>query len=1085
MPPTPTEILPRPAPSWSSPPDRQRPPGGGLRLQLRGTRWLGTLLVALACITGLPAADSPRRVFEIPAGDAALTLKQFSDQSGEQVIYPVDRVRGLRTHAVTGALPAREALERMLAGTGLAVVVDPRTGAIAIGQPAGAARTAAPANSRPASTPARAAIATAKPRTLLRSVAGWLTRVPPPLPDPDAVPAPDSEVIRLSPFNVTSARDTGYTATNSLVGGRLASPLQELPSAVSVLTRDFLDDIAATDLLGAAQYFPNAVPGAPAGMSDYAVSLRGFPSGFLYRNFFISYVNPDSYVIERLDAARGPNALVFGDTKAGGTLNLTTRQARFRNFSRVSHRFSSEGGLGRTTGDFNFKLNERLAVRAAALHHDENDWIDYTYLRRRGGFATATWTPFRHTQVRIEGERYRQNQSSPWLGSVLRDGLGGWDGTTTYDAGDQPLVAGSGTARLSANHRVFAPGTGLGVIDWSGWAQTTGTSFQLDTQRPAHLPASMPTLPYRGYNLRLGDGGDTELTHRTLSAFVEQQVGDRLFLELAASYARQQREQSQLSSEILAVDINRRLPDGRANPNFGQRYTETPPVGFTTQRNTLHEARVSAAYLTPPGAWSEHRLLLGASYRRDAYRDLSRQVVLDVPGVRFQNPAANPYAFRLRIYENQRGTALTLPAGVRSGRWSVSPGEDKDLASAQFAASSRWFPDRRLVTLVGVRHDKLRKPATVARVDPATGEFIGYLERYTGPAATGLSGAGGLQEFKPVITRTAGAVHRLGTGVSAYVSYSEGYDTSNFGLLLDPATGQPGTPLPAKESRGREAGLKFSLWNQRLTGALGWYRNEQRNDSNTGVGFPRNEINRLWSIVDDSAASPRQIPGGVSEIIDYRGRGVEFEFTASLSPHWRAMANIAFPTTERRGGYARTLEYYRRHRPEWQRTLDRLVATGDSRALSFQTDLQTIDSRLASVANGLPLAGTLRYTANLFTTYEFPAGPLHGLRLGGGANLRGPRYVSFQPRVAGDPDSFERLDSRGYALFSLVASHRLSLGSRAVLLRLNIENLFDAPFKRFTSFTVVNPAAEPPRLQGNSYLLQAPRRFILTTEVRF
>lgn len=74
----------------------------------------------------------------------------------------------------------------------------------------------------------------------------------------------------------------------------MATPIQDLASSVSVLTRDFLDDIAATDLLTAANYFPNAVAGNPASMNDYSVSIRGFP------------------ITERLDAARGPNALVFG-----------------------------------------------------------------------------------------------------------------------------------------------------------------------------------------------------------------------------------------------------------------------------------------------------------------------------------------------------------------------------------------------------------------------------------------------------------------------------------------------------------------------------------------------------------------------------------------------------------------------------------------------------------------------------------------------------------------------------------------------------------------------------------------------------
>lgn len=898
-------------------------------------------------------------------------------------------------------------------------------------------------------------------------------------------PSADDTAITLSPFEVNTNRDIGYTAADSLAAGRIASPLQEMASSVSVLTREFLNDIAATDLVAASNFFSNAVPGNPASMNDYSVSIRGFPAGFLYRNFFISYINPDSYVTERLDSARGPNALVFGDTKAGGSLNLSTKQAKFRNFSNIYYRYNSDGGFGRSTLDANYKLSNTVAVRGGALYQDENDWVDFTYTRRKGGFATVTWTPFPKTTVRIEGERYRQEQSSPWIGSVLRDNVGNWDGVTSYTAANQTLVAGSGTSRIGTNYRVWMPGTGLGVVDWSGFGQTYGTGYQLDINRPAYLSSSVPLLPYRGYNIREGEGNDVRLDYRTVSAYVEQRVGEKLFLEVAANFARQNRAQYQLGTESVAMDVNRNLPNGSANPNFGKRYTDSGQFSYTTQENTLWEARATAAYMTRLGSWSEHRLLLGTLYRRDQYRDYTTQVMLDVPGARFQNPFANPYSLRLRVYEDQRGIEHSLPDNVKTGLWNFFPGEDKDLVSGQFAASSKWLPDRSLVTLVGVRHDKLRKRSTVARVDPVTGEFVEYLERYTGPAATGLSGAGSLQDFKPVVTRTAGAVYKLTSWLSPYASYAEGFDTSTVGNLIDPATGIPNVPLPAKESKGREFGFKFSVLGGRIVGSIATYRNTQKNDSNTGITFPRTEINNLWNVVDNVSTSPRQIPTNPSEIIDYEGTGYELELTANLTRNWRAMFNFALPETERQGGFGRTIDYYNRNRPEWQRTLDTLVATGDARATSFRNNLQTVDSRIASVANGLPLSGTLDYTANLFTNYEFTSGTLRGLRVGGGMNLRGARYVGYQQRISNDPASFARLETKGTQMFSASLGYRTKLLGRSVNFQLNVENLLDEQFKRYTSFNTVTTPSGEVVFNGNSYGLQAPRRFILSTDVSF
>ena len=1053
---------------------RSGSPGG--RSQSVGLRTLAC--VGFLLTADLQAAETVRRTFSITSGDAKSTLKQFAAQSGEQVLYSPDDVRGVQTKAISGEHVPLAALKQMLAGTRLRARQDAKTKAISI--------VAKPGSRDPPEEPPAGPPTPIEPKPPLekmkKSFSARLSALLAALgtsiltaqiePTSDDLSSREEPVV-LSPFSVTSTKDYGYTAANSLAGGRMSSPLQEMASSVSVLTREFLDDIAATDLQAAANYFPNSVPGNPASMNDYSVSLRGFPGGFLYRNYFMSYVNPDSYITERLDSARGPNALVFGDTKAGGALNLSTKQAKFRNFAQLTYRHSSYGGFGRTTADVNLKLNDHIAVRGSALYQDEDDWRDFTYTKRKGGFITTTWKPFEHTTVRIEGEVYRQNQSSPWLGSVLRDNYGSWNQLTTYSAANEPIVAGSGTSRLGANYKVFMPGTGLNIVDWTGFAQTAGTGYQLDIRRPSHLPPTTPVVPYRAYNIRLGDGNDVELNYRTYAAFIEHQVGDNLFLEVAGSFARQRREQYQMASEGVFLDINKNLPNGSPNPNFGKRYTETGQFSFTTQENTLYEARASAAYLTNLGSWSEHRILIGAGYRRDQYRDYTKQIMQDVPGARFQNPFVNPNSLRMRIYEDQRGIDFELPTGVKMGIWNSFPGEDKDLYSGQIAASSKWFESRRLVTLVGVRHDKLRKKRVTANADPSDGHFTSYNDRLPG------------DEFKPVVSTSVGAVYRLTSSISPYAAYSEGYDTSNVGLLMDPTTGIPSVPLPAKESKGVEFGLKFSYLDNRINGSISYYMNEQTNDSNTGVSFPRNEINALWNVVDDVATSPRQIPTNPSEVIDYKGTGVELEVTANLTKNWRALFNISFPDTERQGGYSRTIEYYNRNRAEWQATLDALVAANDARATTFRNNLQTVDSRIASVANGLPLSGMVDYTANLFTNYEFTTGALKGLRLGGGANIRGDRYLAYQQRIANDPSSFTRLETKGYALLALSAGYRTKVFNREVDFQLNVENVMNEQFKRYTSFNTVTTQQGEVVFNGNSYNLLAPRRFILSATMKF
>jgi iron complex outermembrane receptor protein len=95
----------------------------------------GLLLAAfgfLALTVTAVAAESSKKTFDLPAADAAQTLKAYTDQSGEQIVYPVERVRGVKTNAVKGEFSAREALDLMLASTGLSAVQDASTGALAV-----------------------------------------------------------------------------------------------------------------------------------------------------------------------------------------------------------------------------------------------------------------------------------------------------------------------------------------------------------------------------------------------------------------------------------------------------------------------------------------------------------------------------------------------------------------------------------------------------------------------------------------------------------------------------------------------------------------------------------------------------------------------------------------------------------------------------------------------------------------------------------------------------------------------------------------------------------------------------------------
>ncbi|NBR58700.1 MAG: hypothetical protein EBT89_06025, partial [Opitutaceae bacterium] len=87
-------------------------------------------LCALAFTLVSHAADVKH--FSISAASATAAIKDFSSQSGSEVLVPTDAVTGINTQAVKGDMTARQALEQMVAGTDLVVIQDEKTGALGL-----------------------------------------------------------------------------------------------------------------------------------------------------------------------------------------------------------------------------------------------------------------------------------------------------------------------------------------------------------------------------------------------------------------------------------------------------------------------------------------------------------------------------------------------------------------------------------------------------------------------------------------------------------------------------------------------------------------------------------------------------------------------------------------------------------------------------------------------------------------------------------------------------------------------------------------------------------------------------------------
>lgn len=113
------------------------PPSGAAPLRppsRRGWRVAARLLLgwAVASAWAAPGPGEPR-TFDLPAGEAASALREVARISGREILFSADSVRDLRTRPLRGAYVPLAAVRALLAGTGLAVVEDGPSGALAIG----------------------------------------------------------------------------------------------------------------------------------------------------------------------------------------------------------------------------------------------------------------------------------------------------------------------------------------------------------------------------------------------------------------------------------------------------------------------------------------------------------------------------------------------------------------------------------------------------------------------------------------------------------------------------------------------------------------------------------------------------------------------------------------------------------------------------------------------------------------------------------------------------------------------------------------------------------------------------------------
>ena len=448
------------------------------------------------------------------------------------------------------------------------------------------------------------------------------------------------DAVQLSPFTVNTDKDTGFAASSSLAGGRLATDLRDTPASYSVITREFIEALNITDLMGAQEWTPSSTYQSDTGANNFFTfttrfTVRGVQAGQPQRNFFPVNSDNDAFDLGRYDFGRGANSILFGNGSVGGVSSSSTRRARTdSSFQEVKVTVGSWSAK-RATVDVNQRITDKLALRASALWQDGDGWRQKEFEKRKGLFLTSTYKPFRDTEIRLEGEAFDREFNKSI--NNISDQLLGWDGKTTFNgaaalngASTAALNAlqAQGVSRRGANYNVYDPYNGYnGIASYQNDPITLGGGANPTTPIGGLTYANAGNVSYNtsGANLlyaldlpgnrfdvveggsafrRPGDrfslnpdGPLLVSRFRDVQLTINQRLGD-FFFEVAGDVNKNSNfvngEQNR-GSGATYIDINKTLPNGSPNLHFLQPYGDAN--FFRGYRHyDYHNARVALAY---------------------------------------------------------------------------------------------------------------------------------------------------------------------------------------------------------------------------------------------------------------------------------------------------------------------------------------------------------------------------------------------------------------------------------------------------------------------------------------------------------
>lgn len=214
---------------------------------------------------------------------------------------------------------------------------------------------------------------------------------------------PDSTTRRAVADTLTVARQPlssirivapseGYATPHSGSATRTDTRLRDVPQSITVVTRSVVRDAGMQGMGDVVRLIPGVTMGQGEGNRDQP-TIRGNNTT---ADFFVNGVRDDAqyfrdfYNVERLEAIKGSNAMIFGRGGGGGVLNRVMKEAGWRPVRELAIQAGSFENR-RMTADIGAPLSLTVATRLNALLENSGTFRSGVIRAREGVNPTATF----------------------------------------------------------------------------------------------------------------------------------------------------------------------------------------------------------------------------------------------------------------------------------------------------------------------------------------------------------------------------------------------------------------------------------------------------------------------------------------------------------------------------------------------------------------------------------------------------------------------------------------------------------------------------------------------------------------------